>query len=177
MGKYRVDTTTQHGALGPQASAGVGYRDASVSALVFRPARRATSHASCETPRSLRRLLQGGLPFSLHTPARMALVSVALALRRGRQSGLSGPTTGPAHAFAWHPALRSSDFPLPTGSSDHPAPPYLPNPFIVYNRILSQGAAFVKTALFGSRHSTPNKVLGSKDSNLNPRIQSAMFYH
>jgi hypothetical protein len=42
-----------------------------------------------------------------------ASVSVALALLRGRLCGLSGPTTGPAPAFARHPALCSSDFPLP----------------------------------------------------------------
>lgn len=34
----------------------------------FRPSWRATSHAMrCTTPRSIRRLLQGGLPFSLHS--------------------------------------------------------------------------------------------------------------
>ena len=42
-----------------------GYLVASVAALNFRPARRATSHAQC-AQRSFRRLLQGGLPFSLH---------------------------------------------------------------------------------------------------------------
>ena len=51
---------------------------------------------------------------ALFTPRlRVALVSVALALLGGRQSGLSGPTTGPSPAFARHPALCSSDFPLP----------------------------------------------------------------
>src|SRR5690349_9220514 len=80
------------------------------------------------TLRSFRRLLQGGLPFSLRQACHLpALVSVALALRRERQSGLSGPATGPSHAFTWHPALCSSDFPL-SCDSDHPAPPILPNP-------------------------------------------------
>ncbi len=58
----------------------------------------------------------------------------------GRQSGLSGPTAGPSHAFAWHPALCSSDFPLPYGSG-HPAPPALPNPIVVRSQRLLNSPA------------------------------------
>ena len=71
---------------------------------------------------------------ALFTPRlRVALVSVALALRRERQSGLSGPTTGPSPAFARHPALCSSDFPLPLlGAAVARRYQVLPNLGVVY---------------------------------------------
>jgi hypothetical protein len=55
-------------------------------------------------------LLQGGLPFSPHSGEWYRLCCSHL--QRRCPSGLSGPTTGPTHAFTWHPALCSSDFPL-----------------------------------------------------------------
>src|SRR5215212_7906658 len=92
-----------------------GYLVTLVAALDFRPARRATSRAQAPIVRedaAVDSEIAAGR-IALFTPhSRAALVSVALALRRGRQSGLSGPTTGPSPAFARHPALCSSDFPL-----------------------------------------------------------------
>ena len=112
-----------------------GYLVASVAALDFRPARRATSRAQPHRVRKdaavVSEIAAGRI--ALFTPRlRVALVSVALALRRGRQSGLSGPTTGPSPAFARHPALCSSDFPLPRGVAVARRYQVLPNPSVVY---------------------------------------------
>ncbi len=70
----------------------------------------------CHRPH--RRLLRGGLPFSLR-PQGAALVSVALVPthQRGRRSGLSGPLAALPRLDAGHPALRSSDFPLDAPAS------------------------------------------------------------
>src|SRR5690348_3376831 len=68
--------------------------------------------------RAGRRLLQGGLPFSLHAPWGVALVSVAL-VPPGCPGGTPiwtvrpGACPEPAPAYARHPAVCSSDFPLP----------------------------------------------------------------
>ena len=74
--------------------------------------------ASSRLMRAGRRLLQGGLPFSLHAPKAVVLVSVAL-VRPGCPVGTPiwtvrpGACPGPSPAYARHPAVRSSDFPLP----------------------------------------------------------------
>ena len=105
-----------------------GYFVTSVAALVFRPARRATSHAWLPMRRGrFGDCCREDCPFHSAVLSHGGMVSVALALRGERRCGLSGPTTGPSHAFTWHPALCSSDFPL-SCDSDHPAPPILPNP-------------------------------------------------
>jgi hypothetical protein len=126
------------------------------------------SRPASRTPRSIRRLLQGGLPFSLHARGNRerGMVSVALALRRGRQSGLSGPTTGPAPAFARHPALCSSDFPLPL-AGQRPPGACKPCPTLVSCLASVQRTqAFVNVRLFRGRDSNPNLL-----------IQSQLSYH
>src|SRR3954451_16585062 len=84
-----------------------GYLVTSVAALDFRPSRRAACRAQPPKVRedaAVDSEIAAGR-IALFTPhLRVALVSVALALRGGRQSGLSGPTAGPSPAFARHPA-------------------------------------------------------------------------
>lgn len=84
----------------------------------LRDCSRPPASASHRLYRLIRRLLQGGLPFSLHAPKVVVLVSVAL-VRPGCPVGTPiwtvrpGACPGPAPAYARHPAVRSSDFPLP----------------------------------------------------------------
>ena len=152
-----------------------GYLVASVAALDFRPARRATCRAQPPKVRedaAVDSEIAAGR-IALFTPhLRVALVSVALALRRGRQCGLSRPTTGLSPAFARHPALCSSDFPLPLpGQRSLGATRSCPiSVSCMFMLLLTLCVPRRKRQALASR-------LGSKDSNLNLRIQSAMFYH
>ena len=126
--------------LGPCGNPmGTGYLVTSVAALDFRPARRATCRAQPPKVRedaAVDSEIAAGR-IALFTPhLRVVLVSVALALRRGRQCGLSRPTTGLSPAFARHPALCSSDFPLcpmfPEGTAAILRRKTLPNPIVAY---------------------------------------------
>ena len=161
-----------------------GYLVTSVAALVFRPARRATCRARFPARRGrFGDCCREDCPFHSATTVSggAALVTVALALSRGRPYGLSGPTTGPARVFTRHPALRSSDFPLPrTGlkplverrkppsrpwtfdfgpstyawSSGHPAHANLAQPFVVYCRPTGRRLLIVVCSGAGTRTPT-----------------------
>ena len=95
-----------------------GHVVAFMTALDFQPWR-----AACK--RSNRRLLRGGLPFSVPMIAHRTLVSVALAPQATRQSGLSTRRIAFPRLSPGTHALCSSDFPLAPqrGSSDHPSLP------------------------------------------------------
>jgi hypothetical protein len=138
----------------PARGSRAGYLVTSVAALVFRPARRAACRAYCRSSMHRGRIgdcCREDYPF--HSAClRTGLVSVALALLRGRHYGLSRPATGPAHAFTWHPAICSSDFPL-SFDSDHPATLILSNLIVAW--VITACAAFVKLPGSGAGTRTP----------------------
>ena len=145
--------------LSPTLSDMAGYLVTSVAALASDRLSEPPLTSPSEKPRSNRRLLQGGLPFSLHRPKTVAWSLLLSSI--GRLFGLSGPATDPAHAFTWHPALCSSDFPLPFRIATILRLQTLRNPIVACFSD-PRSARIVKVALFRGRDSNPNLLIQSQ---------------